>query len=269
MVRLRSGAFRVPYWLIDDPVMSDPTASAQPLFLSRSNSTLSLRFSWHETQSRMDLAEPDALVLEYTRTMMGFLLFKPEPSRVGMIGLGGGSLAKFCHRHLPAARIEVVEIDAQVIALREEFCIPPDSERFCVIEGDGAAVVADSRQRFEVLLVDGYDGEGLALALSSQRFYDDCRASLVPGGVLVVNLSCDEYRCQQQLERIRSSFGGNVLRVDDSGDGNSVVFASSAPFGGLPVSGAARRPRSLDNDAWSQLRSAFERVLRASRELCG
>ena len=51
-------------------------------------------------QSEMRIDDPDALVNEYTRKMMGFLLFCPEPRRVLMIGLGGGSLVKFCSRHL-------------------------------------------------------------------------------------------------------------------------------------------------------------------------
>jgi hypothetical protein len=39
----------------------------------------------------MRLKEPYALDLEYTRAMMGFLLFRREPSDIALIGLGGGS----------------------------------------------------------------------------------------------------------------------------------------------------------------------------------
>jgi len=243
--------------------MSDPGTASQSPFLSRTDSTLSLRFSWHETQSRMNLAQPDALTLVYTRTMMGFLLYIPEPACIGMVGLGGGSLAKFCHRHLTAARIEVVEINPEVIALRDDFRIPPDSDRFQVLQGDGAAFVAATRQRFDVLLVDGYDLDGLSPALSSQQFYDDCREALAPGGMLVVNLSCADYRCQEQIERIRCSFAGAILRVDGQSDANTVVFASNAQLGAPTRHRAVRRPAGLDNDAWAQLRSSFARVVSA------
>jgi spermidine synthase len=43
---------------------------------------------------------------------MAFLLFNSRPDNVAMIGLGGGSLAKFCHRHLPASRIQVRRPDS-------------------------------------------------------------------------------------------------------------------------------------------------------------
>ncbi len=84
----------------------------------------SLMFSRGEIQSRMWTGDPYALNLEYTRLMMGFLLLNPEPRRIAMVGLGGGSLAKFCYRYLPSARIDVYEINPQVIALRDSFLVP-------------------------------------------------------------------------------------------------------------------------------------------------
>src|SRR5688572_14911651 len=89
-----------------------------------------MHFTNEATQSAMLFSNPDALISLYTRKMMAFLLFNPSPRHIVMIGLGGGSLAKFCHRHLPRSQITAVEIDADVIALREEFCIPKDGERF-------------------------------------------------------------------------------------------------------------------------------------------
>ena len=227
---------------------------------------MSLHFAWHETQSCMDLRHPDALHLEYTRTMMGFLLFIPEPRHIAMVGLGGGSLAKFCHRHLPKTRIQVVEINPHVIALRDEFQVPPESRRFSVIQGDGAAFVGSAPRHCDVLLLDGYDHEGLPTSLSSQRFYDDCRDMLAPDGMLVVNLHCSQARWQQQVARIRRSFDGAVVTVDDDDGSNSVVFASTAFLAARPFSKPMRRPKNLDNDAWAQLRGTFARVLAAAQD---
>ena len=55
---------------------------------------------------------------------------------------GGGSLAKFCYRHLPDTCITVVEINPHVIALRDEFKVPPDDRRFRVVEADGVHFAA-------------------------------------------------------------------------------------------------------------------------------
>jgi spermidine synthase len=58
--------------------------------------------------------------------MMLVLLFNPAPRSILMIGLGGGSLPKYCHRHLPQCDITVVEINPAVISLREAFQVPPE-----------------------------------------------------------------------------------------------------------------------------------------------
>ena len=67
-------------------------------------------------QSSMRLEDPYALALDYTRCMMAFLLFHPEPREALMIGLGGGSLAKFFFRKFKQTSIRVVELDPRVVA---------------------------------------------------------------------------------------------------------------------------------------------------------
>lgn len=214
----------------------------------------------------MDVRRPDALELEYTRTMMGFLLFAPEPASIAMVGLGGGSLAKFCHRHLPTTRLRVVEINPHVIALREEFQIPPESERFSVVPGDGAEFVKSTPERFDVLLLDGYDHEGLPAALSSQRFYAHCAKVLAPGGILVANLLCEDRQRQQQLDLIRHSFNDSILVVDGIEIRNSIVFASATRLTALPLGEPRRRPSGLDDAAWMQLKGTFARMRIAARD---
>lgn len=223
----------------------------------------SLHFSILEIQSRMQISKPDVLELEYTRTMMGFMMFKPQPEQMAMIGLGGGSLAKFCHRHLPRASLVVVEINPHVIALREAFQVPPDGARFQVIEADGARFVGQTDRRFEVLMVDAFDTHGMPAALGSRRFYDNCLDVLVPGGLMVVNLHAGHPHFPVYLERIRRSFGENVLRVDDKDGSNSVIFACKGDR--LERAGVAstRRPATLAPEPWEQLRGAFARIASA------
>ena len=109
----------------------DAARQAMP-FVRKGLTSQSLHFSIDEVQSRMLLQRPDALDLRYTRTMMGFLAFLPAPDAIAIVGLGGGSLVNFCHRHLPRARIDVAEINPHVIALRTAFRVPPDSRRLRV-----------------------------------------------------------------------------------------------------------------------------------------
>lgn len=234
-------------------------------YIQQTLTTKALHFSISELQSRMDVRRPDALDLEYTRLMMGFLLFVPVPARLAMIGLGGGSLAKFCHRHLAGTHIGVVEINPHVIALRDDFKVPADSPRFGVLLGDGAVFVRQEAAPLDVLLVDGFDYDGLPDALSSQRFYDDCAARLAPAGLMVANLHVGHPQYQQQIERIRRSFAGAMRVVDDSDGSNSIVFAGRGP--GITPLGVTptRRPRGVDNAGWTSLQADFARIVSAAQ----
>jgi spermidine synthase len=248
--------------------MSESANSAHHVrpFVYEDLTSRALHFSISEIQSRMDVRDPYALDLEYTQTMMGFLQFHPQPRHIAMIGLGGGSLAKFCHRHLPQAFVQVVEINPHVIALREHFHVPPDGERFHVMRGDGAQFVSQRTTRPDVLMVDGFDSDGLPTALSSQRFYDDCHEMLQPDGMMVANLHYGHRQYGQHLDRIRRSFGGAVLVVDDSELSNSIVFACKGKALDSARAGVVRRPKGLGRAASEQLLGAFARIQRALRD---
>ncbi len=230
-------------------------------FVQDHGGTKSLHFTLGELQSRMVMRRPWRLEVDYTRTMMGFLLFKPAPLHIGMIGLGGGSLAKFCHRQLPASRMTVLEINPYVIALRHEFQIPDDDERFEVIAADGALFMHTEAPRFDVLLVDGFDQDGQPPALCSQRFYDDCFAALPDGGVLVVNLHYDHPDYPVLVERITRSFSGNALEVLSEEESNSIVFASSGPAISPRHMNLTKSLADLDEEARLQLRSELVRIV--------
>jgi len=52
-----------------------------------------LQIGGNAIQSAMRLDAPDRIELDYVRAMMVFLLFRPGPREVLMVGLGGGSMA--------------------------------------------------------------------------------------------------------------------------------------------------------------------------------
>lgn len=191
-----------------------------------------LEFTPGDIQSAMRLSRPNALVLDYTRAMMCFPLFVPHPAHILMVGLGGGSMAKFCHRHFPGCRITVLELRADVIALREQFLVPPDDERFRVVHADAAAWIADAEPAaFDVIVVDGFDDAGLPPALSSHAFYHDCRRLLLPGGVLVANVFSYDARHDAVLGALDLVFGGRTCRLDRVAGNNRIVFAAAAAEG--------------------------------------
>ena len=234
---------------------TDAIVSRQPPSIHKNSQTLSLSLDSPLIQSCMRRNDPTALILDYTRAMMGFLLFNPQPASMLMIGLGGGSVPKYCHQHLPDVDITTVEINPDVIALRDEFLIPADSERFRVACADGAAFVAQAQQRYDVVMVDGFTGEGQPEALCSRAFYMACKAALSDEGMLVVNLHAKMPRCGELAQRIERCFGGHALSVaTDDGD-NCVVLAGSGP--------AFAQCRQAFEERWAALSAMHQQTLGA------
>jgi spermidine synthase len=156
--------------------------------------------------------------------MMAFLLFHPAPRRALMIGLGGGSLAKFFHRRLPALRTRVVEYDERVIATaRALFHVPADDARLRVEHGDGVHALAP--ECCDLLVVDGYEDEATPSAMVSQAFFDAAWFALEEPGALVMNIMDDDKELDRHLKRIERAFGGAVLAFKALRDPNIVVIA--------------------------------------------
>ncbi len=204
--------------------LADQLREGGPI-IHRKRYTIAMMFDAFEVQSEMLIDDPDELVLGYTQLMMGFLIFHPTPRKIGMIGLGGGSMAKFCHHHLGEAVIEIAEISAEVISLRGAFKIPPDGPRFKVHCQDGATFVKQSTQSFDVLLVDGFDKDGQPPQLCSRRFYDDCYRALANDGILVANLLGGEKATEIHLEALRAAFPGEVYVIESFDSLNKIAYA--------------------------------------------
>lgn len=225
----------------------------------------SLHFTSGDIQSRMLLQSPEVLDLEYTRLMMGFLLFKPAPSTIAMVGLGGGSIAKFCFKHLPDTQFRAIESNRHVLDLRDQFMIPADGPRFSVFHEDGAAFLRHPPKQYDVLLIDGYTDEGLPPQLCSQRFYDNCCSALLPGGILVANLHGADHAFATHQQRISRSFQGNRFSVQEQDGFNCIAFARKGVALAEVVSSPDLSFPALEPTARAEMAHAMQRVSDAAR----
>jgi spermidine synthase len=207
-----------------------PAADADSVYITERSGVRSLHIGSDTIQSSMRLARPNDLELAYTRTMMAFLLFSDPPRRVLMVGLGGGSLAKFIYHRLPEAITEVLEINPQVVAVaRRLFELPAADARLIVRVCDAAEFVAAEGAAYDAILVDGYDGESQVLELATPAFYSACRRRLARGGVLVVNLWGSDRQFDDYLARIEAAFPSGTLCLPAEKPGNIIVFGFCEP----------------------------------------
>ncbi len=184
-----------------------------------------LYFNVRLMQSEMSLKAPNDLALRYTQKMMAFLLFHPRPKRVVLIGLGGGSLVRFCHHRLPGAHMTAIELDPDVIAWRATFLLPPDGPRLQILQADGAEYLAQTDKGIDALLVDAFDKTGFAPSLANREFFDNAYARLSGNGVLVINLAGDKESYAGLIGEAMHVFDDQVIVISVPDDGNHVLYA--------------------------------------------
>jgi spermidine synthase len=200
-----------------------------PVEVSEAGGLRTLHLGGPAIQSAMRLAAPNALALAYTRAMMAFLLFEPAPREILMVGLGGGSIARFVHARLPRTRLTVIEVNPQVVAAaRTFFGVPPDDARLKVVVADAARYVPASRAHCDVLLLDAFDDGRSVRSLATRAFYQECADSLGPHGIFVVNFIADEKNIDGYLARIERVFEGRMLRLPSEDRVNMIALAFKA-----------------------------------------
>ncbi len=191
----------------------------------------SLHFGSEPKQSSMLLRDPLYLALTYTRAMAAALLFTPAPRRALLIGLGGGSLAKFLLHYYPDCQVEVVEMRQHVVQVAHSHFKLPEDPRLTVHIGDGGQFVRNGEaESYDLLLIDAFLGNGIARTVCGISFFDACRQLLSRQGVFSMNLwNGDFITAKEMREDIQQSFDGNALHLPVDGKDNTVAIAANGP----------------------------------------
>ncbi|MEY4864112.1 MAG: hypothetical protein RLZ51_2207 [Pseudomonadota bacterium] len=246
----------------------------ETITLSEEGGVRYLHFGTPWVQGAMRLSRPFDLELEYVRDMMAWLLFLHAPPRLLQLGLGAGSLAKWCWKHLPDTQITCVERSPQVLAACQQyFRLPSEDERLRVDIADAARALRNPAWagRFGVIQIDLYDAQAEGPVLDSLAFYRSARAALAEPGVLVVNLFGRGHTSgARSIERLQSVFEGRLLILPSTAAGNRIVLAFRGPPMRLKDSTAADRDRGLQaRAAWidRRFRLGANRWLRAGLPL--
>ena len=208
-----------------------------------------LQFGAHWIQGAMRINRPWALELEYARDMMLPLLLRNSawPRSVLTIGLGAGSITKFLYRYVSAAKLEVVEIDPEVLLTAWTFFrLPAESDRLRIEIGDGYEYVANTRSRYDLILLDGFDAKVEAGNFDSPAFYRMCKARLNSGGMVTTNLVSRRGRPKDSIGRISRVFDGRVLVLPPN-EANTIAIAAV----GARIAASADQLRASARKLWA------------------
>lgn len=140
--------------------------------------------------SLVRLGDPLHLEFEYSRiALIGLALSRKPPQRILVVGLGGGSLPVFLHRAYPEVRIDVVEIDPEVVRVAKRYFDVAEDARLRIHIDDGRRFIEQSAAAsYDIVILDAFGAKEVPAHLSTQEFLLSVRRLLRPDGVSVSNI---------------------------------------------------------------------------------
>ena len=118
------------------------------------------------------------------------LMAMARPRRVLVVGGGDGGVLREVLKHPSVEKATLCEIDRAVIDLSLKHypeiaagCL--DDARADVVIADGLKYVAETREKFDAIIVDSSEPIGPSAVLHTREFFADCKRALKDGGILV------------------------------------------------------------------------------------
>lgn len=222
-------------WQVDAEVVHKERSLYQTILVDKSGSTVCLKFSVRQNQlnqSCIDQNRPREMVFLYTRMMMGALLLNPEPRRVLLAGLGGGTVPTAIAQLYPDALLDVVEIDAAVVDAAKRFFGFVENERLRVHVQDARTFIrraARNGEKYDLIMLDAYNSDYIPEHLMTREFLLDTRSLLTEDGALAANTFASSRLYDHESATYSDVFGTFFnLRLPDSA--NRVILAAKQPL---------------------------------------
>ena len=205
--------------------------------MEKQNSFISLNFGYRAnryTESVIDLANPSDLVVTYTRYMTCALAYEShEVRKIALVGLGGGRTISYFVASFPQITADVAELDPSVIALAQKYFAVTPNERLRISNKDGRVFLNQTKDKFDIILLDAYRGPFVPFHLTTQEFYKLVKSRLNEGGVVAQNVEPSTMFFDSAYATMKSVFanvdafdaGGNIVLV---GYGGCLLYTSDA-----------------------------------------
>lgn len=181
-------------------------------------------------QSCMNLSDPKHLIFDYTRMALSGLYVQPNPKRVLIVGLGGGTIPSALQELLPGAQIDVFELDEAVhqVALKYFNFVPGPHTKITIEDGRVSVKrAARANPQYDLVLLDAFEADYIPEHMLTKEFFEEIKSIMAPGGAIVANTFSSSALYSNESVTYRTVFGPFYnLKL-----GNRVIVAK---LGGLP-----------------------------------
>lgn len=183
-------------------------------------------------QSCMLVDDPQKLVFNYTKMLFSSLLVNPNPERILIVGLGGGTMSNTLHQLFPEATITNVEIDPAVIKVARSYFGFFENEKITSVVQDGRIFVkraALKKQQYDWIILDAFNGDYIPEHLMTKEFLQETKQLLSNNGVLTANTFSVSRLYNFESATYEAVFG-DFFNVKNSKNSNRIILTSEQPL---------------------------------------
>lgn len=222
----------------------------QTILVSKNGSTVCLRFSVRRdqrNQSCIDQRRPKAMVFTYTKMMMSALLLNPDPQRVLIAGLGGGTLPMALAELFPEAQIDIVEIDPAVVMVAKRFFGFEETHKLKVFTQDARVFTKRALIRnatYDLIMLDAYNGDYIPEHLMTREYLNETKSLLTDNGIIAANTFTVSRLYDHESATYHDVFG-EFFNLRTAQSANRVILTSQQPLPNIMVLG--QRARQLED----------------------
>src|SRR6266536_3278816 len=150
--------------------------------------------------------------------------------RVGVIGLGAGTIPREFSAIYGPIPIDGVEIDGTIVKLAQQYFHMNEPNLHVIVE-DGRYYLRTAKVLYDEIGIDAYQQPYVPFQLTTSEFFQEVRSHLTPTGVAVINAgrTCCDFRLVEALAQTMRSVFPNVYIIDTQRFENSLVIGTNAP----------------------------------------
>lgn len=137
--------------------------------------------------SSMDINDPLDLVIDYTEFFHLGMLFNPKATDVLFVGGGGFTGPKNFLQLYPHTKIDVIEIDADVIDVAKTYFNLETTPRLQVFNDDARKHLFTFDKKYDLIVLDAYATNYVPYHLMTHEFFQILEKRLETNGVVVSN----------------------------------------------------------------------------------
>ncbi len=172
-------------------------------------------------------SQPQQLFFNYTKLLLSSLLINPEPKRILIIGLGGGTMSNTLHQLLPDSHIDNVEIDKSVIKVAREYFSFFENDNIKTYSQDGRVFVKRSllkKQQYDWIILDAFNGDYISEHLLTKALLQESKSFLSEQGTLSANTFSISKLYQYESATYKAVFG-DFYQVSNQANSNRIILA--------------------------------------------